>query len=76
MNESTRFILTIAAATTVSVASLIVLGAAPQTRDPMRSRTVVDGGGPRQGARVCDPLGASPELVLLVHRARGRYCMW
>lgn len=76
MNEPTRFILAIAAATTISVGSLTALGAVLQTRQPIQSRETVDDDGPRLGAKVCDPLGASPELVLLVHRARGRYCMW
>ena len=58
------------------IAGVIALEAVGRRERPTRSRAMRSDEGWTQVPQVCRPVTESPELILLVHDARGRYCMW
>jgi hypothetical protein len=75
--SATRLVSVAAVAAAIAATALLVLrpgderirGAPP--REPSSDDRAAAG-----APRVCVPLADSPELILLAHRSRGRYCMW
>ena len=72
----TRFVIIAGVVTAVAAASLTALEANRPREQPTHSREAGWDGGRPQVVKICLPVADSPELILLVHNARGRYCMW
>jgi len=72
----TRLVIIAGIVTIIVAAGVIALEAVGPSERPTQSRPVRSDEGRTQVPQVCLPVGDSPELILLVHNARGRYCMW
>jgi len=72
----TRLVIIAGVVTIIVAAGVIALEAVGRRERPTRSRAMRSDEGWTQVPQVCRPVTESPELILLVHDARGRYCMW
>ena len=71
-----RLVIIAGVLTALAAAGLMAVEAAGPRERPTHFHETGWEGGRTQGPKVCLPVADSPELILLVHNARGRYCMW
>lgn len=75
-SELTRLVIIAGVLAAIAAVGLIAGEAAGPRERPNPSREAGWDRDRRPASKVCIPLAESPELILLVHNARGRYCMW